>query len=336
VGQVGSNDNTAGEEADIVVTGTVTRSVSQISGAEIQAILPGTSPLKALQTLPGVTYLTADPWGNNEQNISLFIHGFNAQQLGYTLDGVPLGDQQYGNYNGLSPQRAIISEDVGRVVLASGAGDLGTASTSNLGGTIDTFSSDPRDVFGIAVQQVAGSYSASRSYVRVDSGDIGGNTGFYASGVRQRARAWDFDGRQRGWQADAKLVNESKTGKLTAYFAYSDKTEPNEDATVVATTQAYQPYARPFLYPNFNQALAYYGNRLPYNGAATYAASGANYSNYYSDAQRTDYLGYAKYDWNVTDGVTWSNQAYFHHNDGVGVVAGPITVAGLPLLFPST
>jgi hypothetical protein len=55
----------------------------------------------------------------------------------YTLDGVPLGDQQYGNYNGLSPQRAIVSEDVGLVTLASGAGDLGTASTSNLGGTDD-------------------------------------------------------------------------------------------------------------------------------------------------------------------------------------------------------
>src|SRR6202012_1913632 len=105
------------------------------------------------QTLPGVTFLTADPWGNNEQNISLFIHGFSASQLGYTMDGVPLGDQTYGNYNGLSPQRAIISENVGRVSLASGAGDLGTASTSNLGGTIDTFSSDPKDERGGTIQQ---------------------------------------------------------------------------------------------------------------------------------------------------------------------------------------
>ena len=78
---------------------------------------------------------------------------------------------------------------------------------------------------------------------------------------------------------------------------------------------------------------AYLANQLPYNNAASYAASGANYSNYYSAALRTDYLGYLKYDWNVTDRVTFSNQAYFHHNDGVGIVAGPITVAGLPQLF---
>jgi hypothetical protein len=49
-----------------------------------------------------------------------------------------------------------------------------------------------------------------------------------------------------------------------------------------------------------------------------------NYRNYYSDAQRTDYMGYLKYDLNVTDRIKWSAQVYTHHNDGVGVVAGPL------------
>eukprot|EP01035_Chromulina_nebulosa_P012248 gene12248-16336_t len=64
-------------------------------------------------SVPSVLYITADPWGNNEQNAQIFIHGFNFQQLGYTMDGLPLGDQNYGNYNGLSPQRAVIAENVG-------------------------------------------------------------------------------------------------------------------------------------------------------------------------------------------------------------------------------
>ncbi len=326
---------------DIVVTGATTRSVSQVSAVEIQKVLPGISPLKALQTLPGVTFLTADPWGNNEQNISLFIHGFNQQQLGYTLDGVPLGDQQYGNYNGLSPQRAVISENVGRITLATGAGDLGTPSTSNLGGTIDVFSDDPKRDLGVSVQQVVGSYSALRTYGRIDTGDLGDGTRLYVSGVRQDARAWDFNGKQGGYQANAKLIHEDGNGKLTAYFAYSDKTEPNEDATSIVVrpatgttaaidNRAVAPYVRPFLYPDARGAVAYYASPAY---AAINAAPGANYRNYYSDAQRTDYLGYAKYDWAVMPGLTWSNQAYFHHNDGVGVVAGPITAAGLPLLF---
>ncbi|MES2057494.1 MAG: TonB-dependent receptor [Pseudomonadota bacterium] len=317
------------EAADdaIIVTARTTRSVTQVTNVEIQKILPGVSPLKAIQTLPGVTFLTADPWGNNEQNISLFIHGFNAQQLGYTLDGVPLGDQTYGNYNGLSPQRAIISENVGRVTLASGAGDLGTASTSNLGGTIDTFSSDPKSEMGATIAQTFGSYSTSRTFVRLDSGAFGNGNSLYVSGLRQDARAWDFNGKQGGYQANAKFVHDDSTGKLTLYAAYSDKTEPNEDATVITVAnRATAPYARPFLYPDFKSALTYLSS-------GAYKAAGSNYRNYYSDAQRTDWLGYAKYDWNVSDKVTFSNQLYYHHDDGVGVVAGPIDVAGLPQLF---
>ena len=330
----------SGNDGAIVVTGRVTRSVAALEGPEIQKILPGINPLKAIQTLPGVTYLTADPWGNNEQNISLFIHGFNQQQLGYTLDGVPLGDQQYGNYNGLSPQRAVISENVGRVNLATGAGDLGTPSTSNLGGTIDTFTSDPAADFGIRAATTVGSHDAFRAYGRIDSGDING-TRLYVSGVRQYAKAWDFDGKQKGWQANAKLVHEGDTGRFTGYFAFSDKQEPNEDATSIVvrpaagTTAAVDnrgvaPYTRPFLYPDFPAAVAYYQSP---EYAAVNAAPGSNYRNYYSAAIRRDYLGYAKYDLNLSDKFTWSNMGYYHHNSGVGIVAGPITAAGLPLLF---
>jgi outer membrane receptor protein involved in Fe transport len=314
-------------EGSIVVTGKTTRSVTQVTSFEMQKILPGVSPLKAIQTLPGVTFLTADPWGNNEQNISLFVHGFNAQQLGYTLDGVPLGDQTYGNYNGLSPQRAIISENVGRVTLASGAGDLGTASTSNLGGTIDTFSSDPKVEMGGTIAQTFGSNDTFRTYGRFDTGTFGNGNSLYVSAVRHKAEAWDFRGKQGGYQANAKFVHEDSNGKLTLYGAYSDKTEPNEDATVItAANRATAPYARPFLYPDFAGALTYLSS-------GAYKAAGSNYRNYYSDAQRTDYLAYAKYDWTIADTISWSNQAYYHHDDGVGVVAGPIDVAGLPQLF---
>jgi hypothetical protein len=160
----------AGPIATVEVATRKTRSSVDLSKSDMQKILPGINPLKALQTLPGVSFQTADPWGNNEQNLSLFIHGFSGSQLGYTLDGVPLGDQQYGNYNGLSPQRAITSENVGSVILSSGAGDLSTASTSNLGGTIETFSSNPLANQNVAVQQTVGSYKTSRTFVRYDTG----------------------------------------------------------------------------------------------------------------------------------------------------------------------
>ncbi|HUD30956.1 MAG TPA: TonB-dependent receptor plug domain-containing protein [Novosphingobium sp.] len=325
---VGAGDTASG--GAIIVTGAkTTRSATAISEAEIQKILPGVSPLKAIQTLPGVLYITADPWGNNEQNAQIFIHGFAANQLGYTMDGIPLGDQSYGNYNGLSPQRAVISENVGRVVVATGAGDLATPSNSNLGGTVETFSSDPQDEFGVRGAQTVGSYDASRTYLRIDSGDIGGGNKAYISGVRQRARAWDFNGVQKGWQANAKFVHEGDAGKLTLYFDYNDMTQPNEDATVffkpsaggtATPAQLFTPYTKPFFYPDFDE---YRTNYLTALGNSP-AAEGSNYRNYYSDAQRTDYLGYARYDAKLSDKITWSTTGYYHHNDGAGVVAGPL------------
>ncbi|WP_332878296.1 TonB-dependent receptor [Massilia sp. S19_KUP03_FR1] len=316
------------ELVTVQVTSTKTRSSMSLGGAEIQKVIPGVNPLKAIAALPGVSFQTADPWGNNEQNLSLFVHGFNGQQLGYTMDGVPLGDQQYGNYNGLAPQRALTSENVSRVVLATGAGDLGTASTSNLGGAIETYSRDPAKERNVNLQQTMGSHSATRTFLRFDTGTFGDNNGLFFSMLHHEAKAWDFNGRQSNDQANLKFVHASDAGKLTMYANWSDKTEPNEDSTGYGPGIPVSPYTRPFLYPDFKAALAY----LDSKGAPPIGV-GTNFQNYYSDAQRTDKLAYVKYEAFLSDALTWSNQAYYHHNDGAGVVAGPINQAGLPALF---
>ncbi|MBW8842338.1 MAG: TonB-dependent receptor plug domain-containing protein, partial [Sphingomonadales bacterium] len=329
VGVAQPDDAQIDPAATIVITGRSTRSSTELPGTEMQKILPGVSPLKAIQTLPGVLYITADPWGYNEQNAQIFIHGFAGNQLGYTMDGVPLGDQSYGNYNGLSPQRAVISENVGRVVVSTGAGDLATASNSNLGGTVETYSSAPLDRFGIQFGQTVGSFDTSRTFVRIDSGTFGAGNSAYLSAARQNARAWDFNGTQGGYQANAKFVHDDKSGKLTLYFDYNDMTQPNEDATTffkpsaggtATPVQLYTPYTKPFFYPDLATYRTSYLNAF----GNSPAAQGSNYRNYYSDAQRTDYLLYMRYDAHLSDRVTWSTTGYYHHNDGAGVVAGPL------------
>ncbi|MGH6963145.1 MAG: TonB-dependent receptor plug domain-containing protein, partial [Phenylobacterium sp.] len=240
--------------SEVVVTmAKTTRSAVEIGAVESQKILPGVSPLKAIETLPGVLYVTADPWGNNEQNLSLFVHGFSTQQLGYTLDGVPLGDQQYGNYNSLSPSRAISSENVDRVNLSSGAGALGVASTSNLGGAIETYSRDPSAERVVNLRETLGSYHTTRTFLRFDTGDFAGGNSAYISYLHHDARAWDFDGHQRGDQVNVKYVHDDERGKFTAYVDWQNKVEPNEDATAFGNQQTaaaagFTPYTRPFYY----------------------------------------------------------------------------------------
>jgi outer membrane protein OmpA-like peptidoglycan-associated protein len=323
----------AGEPETIVVTAQrTTRSSVVLSGDESQKLLPGISPLKAIETLPGVLFETADPWGNNEQNEALVVHGFFTQQLGFTLDGVPLGDQQYGNYNGLSVSRAVSSENVGRVNLSTGAGSLGVASTSNLGGAIETYTSDPTKKLQFDLRETYGSYSANRTFARIDTGEFGNGNAAYLSYLHQDARAWDFNGHQRDDQVNFKFVHDDEVGKLTVFADWQKKVEPNEDSTNFgnqqAATSTYFPYTRPFIYPNLAAGLSY----LSASGAPP-AVYGNNFSNYFSAAQRNDGLAYVNYDWRLKDGITWSNQVYYHNDSGRGIVAGPVNQAGLPGLF---
>ncbi len=122
------------EDAEIVVYGKgEVRQVSEISGADIKLTVAGGSPFVAIQKLPGVNFQSADPFGVYEWSTRITLRGFNQNQLGFTLDGVPLGDMSYGNTNGLHISRAIIADNIGTTRVSQGAGALGTASTSNLG-----------------------------------------------------------------------------------------------------------------------------------------------------------------------------------------------------------
>ena len=125
------------EVGEIVVVGVgQTRSVSTLLPANLEVLPPGASVQKALNSLPGVMAQSIDALGLNEQSLSLQVRGFSTTHLGYTLDGMPLGDGAYNNYNGLTISRALISDNLGRADLATGIAGLGIASTSNLGGAL--------------------------------------------------------------------------------------------------------------------------------------------------------------------------------------------------------
>ncbi len=321
------------EMSTIVVTDTrTTRSSVDLGGAEIQTQLPGLNPLKAIETLPGVVFETADPWGANEQNQSLYIHGFNAQQLGYTMDGVPLGDGSYGEWNGMGVSRAVISENVSRVNLATGAGSLATPSTSNLGGAIETFTSDPLKQFGGQLNQTFGSNATYRTFVRADTGNLGLNSYAYVSYLHQDAKAWDFDGHQGGDQVNIKFVHEGDNGKLTLFGDYSQHTDPNEDSITLGPNTSAAPYTRPYGYPNLAGYEAYVAGSPSLNPQK--GPLGNYFPNYFSAEQREDELFYAKYDWSLTDDIKWTNQAYFQNSRGRGIVGGPAN-ASFPTYLPT-
>ncbi len=151
-----------------------TRQVQRITTVDKQVLPPGTSGQKILDRLPGVSVQSNDAFGANEESQTISLRGFDKSRLGYTLDGIPLGDNSYGNYNGLSIARALIAENLAGAELSQGIGSLGVASTSNLGGTIQYFSMDPSTEFGGRASITVGDDNQRRGYLRVDTGDING------------------------------------------------------------------------------------------------------------------------------------------------------------------
>ena len=215
-------------DADIIVIGKgETRQVQRLSPADIAILAPGTSPLKAIQKLPGVNFQGADPFGAYEWAERVSIRGFNQNQLGFTLDGIPLGDGTYGNTNGLHVSRAISSENIGETRVSQGSGSIGTQATNNLGGTIEFFSSDPKPDFGLTLNGTYGSENTVRAFGRLDTGVLGENgPSAYVSFGHLDTGKWKGRGAQRQNQVNAKFVAPILGDlRLAGTFDYSERRE---------------------------------------------------------------------------------------------------------------
>jgi iron complex outermembrane receptor protein len=208
----------------VVVVGTgQTRSVSTLLPQNQLVQPPGASVQKSLNILPGVMAQSIDPLGVNEQSLTLQVRGFSTTHLGYTLDGMPLGDGAYNNYNGLTISRALISENLGRADLATGIAGLSIASTSNLGGAVIYTSSAPKEEFGAVATQTFGSFDGKRSFVRVDTGEHDGFSA-YLSGQYEEGDLFINQGAYKtsyGKQVNGKAEYKFDGGKITAFMDLS-------------------------------------------------------------------------------------------------------------------
>ena len=219
---------TAGTSADageIIVFGQgETRQVQEVGAADIRLLTPGTSPIRAIEKLPSVNIQASDPFGSYEWSTRVTIRSFSQSQLGFNLDGIPLGDMQYGNHNGLHVSRAISSENIGTVRVSQGSGAIGTQSTNNLGGTVEYFSMDPLDHFAVQANGTYGSDETMRGFVRVNVGSTDGFRGYVSYGYGTTDK-YKGQGTQDQHIVNAKGVLPVGAGQIDAWFSYSDRRE---------------------------------------------------------------------------------------------------------------
>ena len=310
------------------------RSVQGMDSKEFTEAPAGTSPLVTVSRLPGVNFQSADPLGNYEWSTRFTVRSFSQNQLGFTLDNVPLGDMSYGNFNGLHISRAISSENVGRAFLSQGSGSLDTASSSNLGGTIQFYSRAPEDKFGLDVRQTFGSDSEMRSYGRVDTGETGFGR-ISMSFTSQDAEKWKGEGHQRQKQFNLGYLNTWGESRLSAFVNTSQRREID-----------YQDMSKEMI-----GRLGYkWDNFFPNTAAAVNAAAtlcgnnGTTYVTQCDDAYyagsglRDDTLMGATIETRAFDKLHMALTAYSHTNKGEGLWYTPYTPSpsGVPLSIRTT
>lgn len=321
---------TKGLETISVIGEGETRQVQALESADMKRVVPGTSPLKAMGKLPGVNFTSSDPFGAYEWSTRITVRGFNQNQLGFTLDGIPLGDMSYGNHNGLHISRAAISENIDYVELAQGAGAISTASSSNLGGTAQFFTRDPDLQYGARFAQMIGSDSAQRTFVSLDSGEHQGLSS-YLSAVYSETDKWKGEGPQQQWQFNGKALYQQDAWSLTAYAATSRR-EETDYADLSLESQRRLGWDWDNYQGDWQRAIdAARGN---FQGAV----NSLDDAYYLGRGLRDDDLAALTLNWVPGSDFEFKLQAYYHRNEGQGHWATPYAAssASVPISMRTT
>ncbi|MDE1145441.1 MAG: TonB-dependent receptor [Azospirillaceae bacterium] len=330
----------SGDLQEIVVYGRgETRQVQAITPMDMAIAIPGASPIKVISKLPGVNYQAADPYGAYEWAVRISVRGFNQNQLGFTLDDIPLGDMSYANDNGLHISRAISSENLGVTQMAQGTGALDTASTSNLGGTLKFTSIDPSRDPGGEVNVAYGSDSTVRTFGRIETGELPGGGRGYVSYDYQHGDKWKGDGEQWQQQANGKFVQPVGDGTWTTMFNYSDRHENDYQDLSLALIGKFG-YKLDNISDNYKLAEAI--GTAYQTGAPIPAPYSTPDDVYYNGAgNREDLLGSTKLEYPINDHLTLKAMVYGHHDKGMGTWVTPYTptpaaAGGSPLSMRTT
>ncbi|GBR52170.1 TonB-dependent receptor [Neokomagataea thailandica NBRC 106555] len=288
-----------------------------ISKAIMAQFTPGINPLKVADRLPGVSFSSTDPLGIDTWGTSIYVRGFFMDQLGVTLDGIPLEEQIYQSVMGVNIIQAAISDDISRTTVSEGPGGVNVPSTSTLGGTLQFETSDPANKVGAKVSQGFGSYGSFRTYVRGDTGKLNASgTKAMVAYSRSDEKLWVGGGDQFQQQVDAKIVQPiGQNSNVKVFFNWSQLAEWGYQDQSLSILNGLG-WRVSHLYPNYTQAYEYgLGNTsLPTTPAIE--ANGQSPYLYDGGQAEVDYTGGLNFDIALNDRLHWLSVVYGQSDTG--------------------
>ncbi|QKZ05616.1 MULTISPECIES: TonB-dependent receptor domain-containing protein [Pseudomonas] len=276
----------------------------------------GTSGLKMLENLPGFNVQVNDALGLYEFGNSVFVRAFNLQQIGFSIDGVPLG--RTDQFGGSPIYRYVDNENTERVTASTGAGDVSQAGYASLGPYVDYQTSNPTPTPGANVSYTLGSDSLRRSFVKLQSGEYQGLSA-YVSRSKIDGDLWRGPGTIDREHIEAKVRyrfgDHNEVWLRSVYNSFYDYDSPSITLAQYHGT-ANDPFGRSgrdFAYLGSVPTLAETVPGVRY--------SNPNYNQYYKQAvnQRRDTLTSLGGTFEISPDLTNYTTLYYEAKKGFGV-----------------
>jgi iron complex outermembrane receptor protein len=276
----------------------------------------GTTGLKMLEGLPGFNVQANDALGMYEFGNSVSVRAFNFQQIGFVLDGIPMGRSDA--FGGSPIYRYVDNENLARVTASSGAGDVSLPSYASLGPIVSYTTITPSADLGATLTQTFGRDDLRRNFLRFDTGRLGGFSG-YVSRSKIGGDLWRGAGTIDREHIEAKARYDFAGGaNLTAQVTYNDYFDYDSPSITRAqytgtAGDAFGRSGRGFAYLSTVPVLAQTTPGIVFSNPL--------YNQFYKQAinSRSDYLYGLTGNLPVGDAITLSATAYYEDKIGYGV-----------------
>lgn len=171
---------------------------STVTAAELEKQRPTGNAYEALELLPAVNSYNHDATGLFGGGLTL--RGFNSDQIGATINGVPVNDS--GSFS-VYPQEYVDQENTCSQFVTQGSTDVDSPQVGATGGNFGINTCNPEDKQRLRFMQTAGQLNMFKTFVRYDTGKLGARSKAFVSFSRAMTDKWKGKGKAERNHIDA-------------------------------------------------------------------------------------------------------------------------------------
>jgi iron complex outermembrane receptor protein len=275
---------------------------SNVTRSQIETQRATSNAFQVLSLTPGVNTYNNDATGLFGG--ALTVRGFNSDQLGFTIDGVPVNDS--GNF-AVYPSEYVDMENMEEIFVTQGSTDSDAPHVGATGGNIGLVSNNPEKERRLHLMQTIGQNSLRKTFVRVDTGKLENGFAGYISYSNAQSNKWRGPGEAKRDHVDVKGVMDLGGGdSITAGVLWNKMLNNNFRGVTLA---------------QYNANGRYFDYSPTYTIGGTAGTSESVPANPYYKLSLNpfeNYIANAKGLFHLNDKTTLEVQPYFWFGNGTG------------------